>query len=138
VATGSIDGPWGIIYSGKLTLATPIPKNDFSCYQSDTKFPTGSSCTPVSVTPGGQSFITDGKPFGYRQIDFQATKNFDLTHGMTLYVRFDFLNVFNYHNYSDYILTGNSTLSNTTATYAPFGNITGVPRTFKLSAGFRF
>ncbi len=25
VATGSIDGPWDIVYSGKLTLATPIP-----------------------------------------------------------------------------------------------------------------
>jgi len=66
------------------------------------------------------------------------TKNFDLTRGMTLYVRFDFLNVFNYKNYSDYLLSGNSTLGNTMATYAQFGNITGVPRTFKLSAGFRF
>jgi outer membrane receptor protein involved in Fe transport len=138
VATGSIDGPWDMVFSGKLTLATPLPKNDFMCYKSDAVFPTGSHCTPVGLTPGGQSLGFGGKIYGYRDIDFQVTKNFDLTQGFTIYVRADFLNVFNFKNYSDYVLTGNSTFNNAMAAFYTNGNITGTPREFKISMGFRF
>jgi hypothetical protein len=80
-----------------------------------------------------------GKVFGYRDIDFQATKNFDLTHGMSVYVRFDLLNAFNYKNYSDYSVNwGGNGVFDPNVVYNTTGNITGVPRTFKLSAGFRW
>jgi outer membrane receptor protein involved in Fe transport len=139
VATGSIDGPAGFIFSGKLTLATPIPHNQFACYiAGNTYFPTGSSCTPFAATPEGQTFGFGGKVFGYRDIDLQATKDFDMSAGLTLYVRFDFLNVFNFKNYSDYATSGNGVLRDVYTNYITDGNITGVPRTFKVTAGFRF
>ncbi len=150
VATGSIDGPWGITYAGKLTLATPIPRNDITCYGALQA--TGSYCTPIAGTPSGGGLVNDpnaigpqrfgvgGKILGYRDIDFQATKNFDLTRGMSLYVRLDILNMFNYKNYSDYITNygGNGVLNKFPVSYNSIGNITGVPRTFKISMGFRF
>jgi len=90
---------------------------------------------------GGQKqFLFGGKVFGYRDIDFQATKNFDLTHGMSLYVRFDVLNAFNYKNYSDYSVHtwGSGGVYAPDVVYNTTGNLTGVPRTLKLSMGFRW
>ena len=153
VATGSIDGPWDITYSGKLTLETPTPYNDIACYlASGSYFPTGSSCTPIAGTPGGgvppgashpataQSFLFGGKIFGYRSLDFQATKNFDLTHGMSLYLRLDLINAFNYKNYSTYLVNwgGNGSLNRFPVAYDSTGNITGYPRFLKFSMGFRW
>jgi outer membrane receptor for ferrienterochelin and colicin len=139
VATGSIDGPWGLLISGKVTLATPIPNNQFACYIDNALFfPSGSHCAPVAATPQGQRFGIGGEIFGYRSVDFQLTKNFDMTEGMTLYVRAEFLNVFNFKNYSDYTNTPNATFRDVGVMYNPTGNITGVPRTIKLTAGFRF
>jgi outer membrane receptor for ferrienterochelin and colicin len=150
VATGSIDGPWGITYAAKLTLATPIPKNDIACYGA--LQPTGSLCTPIAGVPSGGGLVNDpnaigpqkfafgGKIFGDRDIDFQATKNFDLDRGMSVYVRFDVLNVFNYKNYSDYLVNwgSNGVLNKFPVSYNSIGNISGVPRTFKFTLGFRF
>lgn len=139
VATGSVDGPWGLILSGKLTLATPIPHDDFTCHKDDAVlFPTGSHCNPVALTPSGGRFLFGGDVFGQRQLDLQITKNFDLTRGISMYLRADFLNVTNYKNYSDYVLSGNGAFSNASAAYYTAGNITGVPREFKVTAGFRF
>ena len=58
----------------------------------------------------------------------------------TLYVRFDVLNVFDYYNYSDYIVNwgGNGVYNSNPVTYNPTGNITGVPRTFKMTMGVKF
>jgi hypothetical protein len=54
-------------------------------------------------------------------------------------VRFDLLNAFNYKNYSDYTANwGSNGVFNPFVIYNTTGNITGVPRTFKLSAGFRW
>ncbi len=139
VAAGSIDGPWGMLYSGKLTLATPIPGNTFSCYQDGSvNYPSGAHCAPAARIPNGQSIGFGGKIFGYRSLDFTVTKNFDMTAGIVLYVRADFLNVFNWKNYVDIAYANGTVFSNADATYAANGNITGVPRTIKLTAGFRF
>ncbi len=138
VATGVIDGPWGITMSAKLTLATPIPGNTSQCY-SPYVFSTGSNCTPIAGTPSGNGkFLIGGKVFGYRDVDFQATKNFDLGHGLTLYGRFDVLNVFNFKNYSDLIYTAGSQPYQLTTRYNPIGDITFVPRTFKFEVGMKF
>src|SRR5690606_28945382 len=32
VATGIYDGPWGLTFSSKLTLATPMPRSDIACF----------------------------------------------------------------------------------------------------------
>jgi len=86
------------------------------------------------------SFIAGGDIFGYRQIDVQATKDIELPHGTSMYLRFELLNVFNYKNYSDYITnwTSNGVANDDPVAYNRIGNITGVPRTFKFSMGFRF
>jgi len=139
VMTGSVDGPWGLLFSAKATIATPIPNNQSACYvASNTYFPTGSPCTPYAATPGGASLGFGGKIYGYRDFDLQATKNFDFGSNLSMYVRFDFLNVFNFKNYTDILQTGNGVLNNSLASYVLNGNITGVPRTMKVTAGFRF
>ena len=139
VATGSLDGFWGIMFGGKLTLATPTPLNDQACVGITT--PSGAPCIKVGVLPndGTKKFLVGGDVFGYRSIDFQATKNFDITHGMSVYVRFDLLNAFNYKNYDGYSVNwGGNGVYDPNVVYNTTGNITGVPRTFKLSAGFRW
>jgi hypothetical protein len=154
VATGSVDGPWGLIFSSKLTLESPIPHNDIACglLPTGTFYPTGANCIAIAGTPSGsysgsdphavtaRTFGFGGKVFGYRDIDFQVTKNFDLTRGMSAYVRFDVLNAFNYKNYSDYFTSyGSNGVSNAhPAAYNGIGNIMGTPREFKITAGFRF
>ena len=61
-----------------------------------------------------------------------------LSAGLSAYIRIDFLNVFNFKNYNDVLVSSNGTFSQTVAIYNPVGNITGVPRTMKVTAGFRF
>ena len=47
--------------AGKLTIASPIPDNEISCYNNGTTFPTGGPCTAVAFTAPG---------LGYRSLDF--------------------------------------------------------------------
>ena len=139
VATGVLDIPWGITISAKLTLATPIPGNQLACYGAT--YSTGSNCTPIAGTPGGNGrFLIGGKIFGYRDVDFQATKDFDIGHGLKLYGRFDVLNVFNFRNYSDLIYNfgSNGVLNRNFVSYNPTGNISFVPRTVRLTVGMKF
>jgi outer membrane receptor protein involved in Fe transport len=138
VATGSVDGAWGMIYSAKLTLATPTPVNDIACY--GVIFPTGSGCTPIAGTPPGDRFIAGGKIFGYRSIDVQATKDFDLSAGLHLSLRFEFLNLFNFSNYADTLRSwgGNGQLNPDPVVFDKKGNITGVPRTFKATVAVKW
>jgi hypothetical protein len=133
VATGTYRGPWGLTFAGKLTLATPTPKNDVACYLATGQFfPTGSSCTPIGTTPRDT--------LGYKSVDVQATKNFDLGERSSMYVRFDVLNAFNSSNYTDYLVSwGQNGVPNPDPVeYNQIGNITGVPRTFKASLGMKF
>jgi outer membrane receptor protein involved in Fe transport len=141
VATGSVDGPWDMLYAMKLTLATPLPDNNLACYGGNgapgVPFATGSLCTPVAAFPGGQRFGVGGKIWGYRSVDLQATKNFDLTAGLRAYLRIDALNVFNFKNYTAYNENwgANGIANPTPVVYNTAGNIDGVPRTLKLSVG---
>ncbi len=140
VATGVIDGPWGITLSAKLTLATPLPYNGFVCYPdgSDQQFPNGGNCRAYGTEPKGNGkFLVGGKIFGYRNVDFQATKHFDVR-GLDLYARFDLLNVFNFRNYSDLVFPSNTVGSLSSITYNTHGNITYVPRTIKFELGMKF
>ena len=133
VATGTLRGPWGTTVATKITFATPLPKNDLAFYLAPGQtFPTGSNGTPIAGTPP--------ETLGYRDVDLQVSKNFDFAERSTLYVRFDALNVFNYNNYADYLVSwgANGVANPNPVTYNRVGNITGVPRTFKMSMGFKF
>jgi len=146
VATGSIDGPWGFVFGGKLTLATPIPDLNLACYGLpatgvDHGSVNGGGCQSVSFAPPGSGrFLIGGKVFGYRDLDLQATKNFKIYGNFNGYVRIDLINVFNWNNYSGYIEnygTG-GVLNNRPVVYNPTGDITGYPRTLKVTAGINF
>jgi hypothetical protein len=130
VGTGSYAAPWGFVVGAKLTLATPIPVNDLACI--GLTYATGSGCTPISVTP--KNF------FGYRALDLQVTKNFDIANYASVYVRFDGLNVFNFHNYANTLLNfgANGVANPNPVVYNYTGNINGVPRTLKLTVGAKF
>ena len=133
VATGTYRGPWDLTFATKFTIATPTPKNDIACFLGPGQtFSTGSSCTPAAGTPP----VT----FGYRDVDFQVTKNFAFAGNSSMYVRFDLLNAFNYANYADYNLNWgqNGVPNKEPVTYNSIGNITGVPRTLKASLGMKF
>jgi outer membrane receptor protein involved in Fe transport len=133
VGTGVVRGPWDTTVSAKLTLASPIPHADIACYlPPGTYFATGSSCTPVSIAPNNF--------FGYRELDLQFSKDFALPGSLSLYVRLDLLNVFNWSNFSDYNTNYGSSgqLPPNPVSYNQIGNILGVPRTLKAQLGMRF
>ncbi|HEX5488347.1 MAG TPA: TonB-dependent receptor [Rhodanobacteraceae bacterium] len=138
VATAVADGPWGITFSGKLTLATPTPINGIACYGAT--FPNGSSCTSAATIPsGGKHFVIGGPIWGYRDIDLTAIKNWNIAGNVTLYGRLDVLNVFNYKNFVDTTVNwGVNGVFDPVASYNTTGNITGVPRTIKFTVGMRW
>jgi len=140
VVTGSVDVPWGITVAGKLVLETSTPRNVISCCN---LFPNSvgaqdetSAAWPVVGIPKGSKFLFGGPIFGYRDVDLQASKDFDLGRGIVLQLRFDALNVFNFKNYADTIDQFNGTSYQ--PYYNPVGNIMGVPRTYKITADVKF
>ena len=129
VATGSFGAPWGFVIAGKMTVATPIPKNDMSCFNNGTATPQGGGCSPVAYTAPG---------LGYRSFDMQVTKNFNIQDVSTLYLRFDVLNVFNVKNYIDYLNNFAPNGLITGGAYDPHGNISGYPRELRMTVGAKF
>ena len=129
VATGSFEGPWGFLIAGKLTVASPIPKNDIRCYNNGTTGAYGNPCLQVGYTAPG---------LGYRSFDMQVTKNFNVQDVSTVYVRFDVLNVFNVKNYIDYINAFGPNGRITGGNFDPHGNVSGVPRELRMSIGAKF
>lgn len=131
VLYGSVSAPYGFVVGAKVTIATPLPwDGTLTCYQNGQRFPSGSGCQPFGAYPPGM---------GYRSVDLQATKDFNVYKEATVYVRFDVLNVFNVKNYSDYLNNaGNGIVSPTGFTYNPHGNIFATPRELRMTLGARF
>ncbi len=130
VATGTYGGPWGLIVSGKFTVATPIPKNDINCFNTaGTSFPQGGQCSPVAYTAAG---------LGYRSFDMEVTKNFNIQDVSTFYLRFDVLNLFNVKNYIDYLNNFGPNGLITGGAYDPHGNVSGATRELRMTIGAKF
>jgi outer membrane receptor protein involved in Fe transport len=146
VATGTLDGPWGLVFGGKLTLSTPIPDLNLACYGLpatgvDHGSVNGGGCQSVSIAPPGTGrFLIGGKVFGYRDIDLQATKNFKIWGGLDAYARLDLINAFNWKNYTSYIESwgADGVMKKTPVIYDPTGQITGYPRTLRFEVGLKF
>ena len=141
VTTGSIDGPWGFSFSAKLTLATPTPYNAIANY--GLTGPNGESGIPKSFIPSGAGkFLVGGNIWGYRDVDFQATKDFKIWGDVSAYLRFDILNVFNWKNFDDAAVITNygsgGVLNSDPVTYDRHGNIVFVPRTARFTVGVKF
>jgi hypothetical protein len=134
VSTGIIDGPWGMTYSAKLILQTPIPISDIACYGA------AMHCIPANAdTPGTGRFLFGGPIFGIREVDLAANKDFDLTGGVTMYMRLDLYNVFNFKNYSDFNTNwGSNGVFNPVVNAVTTGNMYTYPRMLKFQMGFRF
>ncbi len=128
VMTGSIDGPWGMTYGAKLTLATPIG------------FGASAPCpTTIQQCNGYWDFPLTGFPrdaWGEHNLDLQATKHFGLrVYGLRGYVRFDVLDLFNTPQYSSAIFNPMVGGASVPPQYVTNGPIYGVPLTLKLDAG---
>ncbi len=132
VAVYSHDIPWDVTLTGKLVLESGRPATEIFCGTGNANG-FGGPCYPIAAVPdGAKKFLIGGPIFNYREIDLSASKNFDLTRGMSLQARLDVINLLNYKNYSDYTFNGADVAYNTT------GNIYSVPRTFRFSLSYKF
>jgi outer membrane receptor protein involved in Fe transport len=131
VATGTFSAPWGLMLAGKLTWSTPIPRAvDATCLPPPGLFENGAPCTQVGYAPDTTT--------GYQSLDLQVTKNFEVGDLGSMYLRLDVINVTNRENLVDYSdSTGANGLVNG-GEYSPHGNITGLPRTARMSFGVKF
>ncbi len=133
VATGSIDGPWGLSFAAKLTLASPIPFTAIlGCSQLGAAVNTTCNATGTNAYPAAANF---DQRIGYRTLDLQTTKSFDLPKEMNAYIRVDLLNAFDSSNFD----SGSGSWPYPNAPqYNKTGPIVGVPRTLKLTAGVKW
>ena len=130
VATGSYAAPWGLTVSGKYTWSTPLPHTLISCLAAPNVFDNGAPCTPIAYA----AEVDDG----YRSLDLQITKDFNVKDVTSFYLRFDILNATNHHNLVDYIDTAGASGLVIGGHLNPVGNITGYPRTVRGSFGVKF
>jgi hypothetical protein len=135
VTTGSIDGPWGLAFSGKLTLATPIG----SVYS--VGCPTVAACNNGNANGNNWLVAGAGRPpetLGERNLDVAMTENFHISSFAKAYLRLDILNVTNTPIWDPNAEIVNASFGGpANVTYNRDGGpILGVPRTLKLTAGF--
>ena len=137
VATASVDGPWGLLFAGKLTLATPLPFTTIaSCSQLlPAGTPRGTSCNAAGTNGYPVAGTPRGVVLGYKSLDVQVTKNFELPRSVSAYVRFDVLNLLNSQNFDS---TQGSFPYPLPPTYNTTGPIIGVPMTLKMTVGMKF
>ncbi|HTU66744.1 MAG TPA: TonB-dependent receptor [Steroidobacteraceae bacterium] len=128
VATGSYSAPWGLLLAAKLTYSTSVPRTVDSCLATGA-FPNGAPCENFTYIVGGT---------GYNALDLQITKNFELGNIGSMYLRVDALNVTNEHNLVDFTDTNSADGLVNGGRYNQDGNITGVPRTVRMSFGLKF
>ena len=138
VAAGSIDGPWDTIFGLKIVLETPRPLNEVRDYGA--RPPDGSVAQPIAITPPGTgSFLVGGDIWGYRTVDLQATKEFQIgDFGVT--ARVNVLNVFDFENYTTFniVSVGSDGVLDPQLEVNQFGDILYVPRTMSFEISMRF
>lgn len=139
VASGSLDGPWGVTFGAKLVLATPEPINTIACYGFTD--PDGGTCQQIGVTPPGNGkFLLGGKIWGYRTVDLQATKDFTVAGDFKLTARVNVLNVFDFKNFTQYQYNsfGSNGRLEPDITVVNDGEISYVPRSVIFEVGAKF
>lgn len=125
VATGTVDLPWDLVFSAKLSLATPETHSGVNCL--------GGQCRFDTFTPKGDSFILPGDWWGYRQVDMALIKSFDTPYRSHMKLRLDVLNLFDFKNYAAY----NNNFAS--ADFGqPIGLLAGPSLTVKLTARLEF
>jgi outer membrane receptor protein involved in Fe transport len=138
VAAGSVDGPWGTVFGVKVVLETPRSMNEVRDYGA--RPADGSFSQPIAVEqPATGSFLIGGDIWGYRTVDFQATKDFQLG-DFAVSARVNLLNAFNFENYTTFniLSVGSDGRLDPQLEVNEFGDILYVPRTlsFEVSVDF--
>jgi outer membrane receptor for ferrienterochelin and colicin len=129
VATYTRDIFWGISTAAKVELATPQYAAAIF------------GCPNVCNVQGGSTVFVSKRPnefLGYKNVDIQLTKDVDFFGSAGGYVRADFLNIFNFHNYDPAAVGYPKGTPNSTPQYDRGGPIVGVPFTIRLTGGLRF
>jgi outer membrane receptor protein involved in Fe transport len=131
VATYTVDGPWGLIFGAKVTLATP------------TAIAAVQGCPDQTQCHGYNAYPVVAYPrdlWQERNLDVQVTKYIDFSHSLSAYVRVDVLNVFNtpYYDPAGAIFSPTPTKPYPPPQYNTGGPTLGVPFTLKLTAGFKW
>ena len=131
VITGNHDGPWGMLYAIKVTLATPTP------------IAAVEPCSDQSQCHGYNAYPVVGyvrDSLQEREVDVEATKNFDLMHHLSAYLRLDVLNVFNipYYDPAAAVFSPVGGKSYPPPMYNTAGPILGVPLTLKITGGLKW
>lgn len=138
VAAGSMDGPWDTTFGVKIVLGTPRPLNEIRNYGN--RPPDGSFAQPVAFQPPATgSFLIGGDIWGYRTVDFQATKEFRFG-DYAFSARVNLLNAFDYENFSTFNIVSvpETGVFEPEIEVNPFGEAFYVPRTLSFEVGFRF
>lgn len=139
VASGSIDGFWGMTFGAKLVLATPEPINTIACYGYTDEH--GAPCQQVGVTPPGSGkFLLGGKIWGYRTVDLQASKEFAVYKDFKLSARINLINAFDFKNYATYSYNsfGSNGQLDPDISINKTGDINYFPRTVTFEIGAKF
>jgi len=124
VVTGIYDLPWNITASAKLTLSSPPPVND--AIGPDRYGAPSGPAQVVSVDGPGT--------FGTRQVDLSLSKDMLVTENVTVQVRGDLINAFDYDNFSGYQVNwGTGGVYNPQVTYNQYGSQYTPPRTLFMS-----
>jgi hypothetical protein len=130
VAIGTADIPWGMTVGAKFVIESPLPNTGFN----------GIGTSPGKTAPANglnynyfKNSLYPTSSIGYLALDLQLTKTFEFGNGSAIQVRLDALNVTNHDNYVQFINTFPGPPE-----YFKQGDISGVPRTFKLSLSFNW
>jgi outer membrane receptor protein involved in Fe transport len=125
VATGIIGTANGLMFSTKLTLSSPTPKEALNCYDAAT----WNNCFFDPFTPGNA--------IGYKQWDVAMQKEWNTFGDTKFRVRADIINVMNWYNFSDYeTWRGGPNDPNPNFGRRNGNGTVSLPRTLKLTAGF--
>ena len=134
VVTGSRDLPWGLLLTGKFELATPRYID----------FVIGCPNTTVCNNGiGGTNFPINARipgSVGYRDLDLSLAEKFTIFQDVRATVRFDVLNVFDFHNYdpNNAIFNPQGGQPIVPPAYNPGGSIVGFERTLRLTAELKW
>ncbi|KAF1710520.1 hypothetical protein CSC70_07625 [Pseudoxanthomonas kalamensis DSM 18571] len=121
VLTGIYDLPWEITASAKVILASPPPFNGIASGSYFDGIP-----RPVAVDAPGT--------FGTREVDLSLSKDMLITDDVTVQVRADLINAFNYDNLSSYNVNwGSGGVYDPSITYNRYGAQRTPPRTLFMS-----
>ncbi len=130
VAVGTMDLPWKMLGGAKVVVESPRGNTGFN----------GIGTAPGRNDPANglnyNYFKNTQFPddtIGYFTLDLQLTKSFEFGNGSAIQVRLDALNVTNERNFVQFINTFPGPPE-----YFRDGDISGVPRTFKVSLNFNW